>query len=404
MGRTDVPIMAAKFKKLKAQHSYELKRSIMKVCFINLKGFDLIVQSKNPRYVGGAEMQQVLIGEGMKMAGDEISYITLDYGQDEKVEIDGITIFKCYENNKGAPLIRFFHPRLTGLWRAMNRADADVYHLMGYGYEVGLAALWCRFKKRTLLYAIAADLDCLPDLYYMPKKYERMLYTYGIKHASAVISQTDQQKSDLKENFNVESVTICNCTRTPSKEYANKKRYVVNGKITVAWIGRFIEIKRMEWLYECAERAKEIDFLVAGWGEDGDRYFKEMLNRGKELGNVSLLGRLSPEEIDSVYKKTDILLCTSIREGLPNVFMEAWARGIPIVSTVDPQNAINTNGLGLIGHDVTELLENIRKITTSEILWRKISTACYEYFNKWHTIESCARQYSTVIENIFKKD
>jgi glycosyltransferase involved in cell wall biosynthesis len=54
----------------------------------------------------------------------------------------------------------------------------------------------------------------------------------------------------------------------------------------------------------------------------------ESLIRELELGKrVKLLGQISPEQMDSLYRRADLVVLTSRSEGIPLVLMEAMARG-----------------------------------------------------------------------------
>ena len=57
-------------------------------------------------------------------------------------------------------------------------------------------------------------------------------------------------------------------------------------------------------------------------------------------------GRISDEELDQIYRHSHFLACTSSMDSFPTVFLEAWARGIPVVLLVYPDGVIAANGLG----------------------------------------------------------
>lgn len=77
---------------------------------------------------------------------------------------------------------------------------------------------------------------------------------------------------------------------------------------------------------------KDARLVFAGRGE----LESELRQRVQTLGvddRVQLLGELSPEKLALLYRALDVLLLTSSREGRPNVVLEAFASGTPVVAT-----------------------------------------------------------------------
>ena len=50
-------------------------------------------------------------------------------------------------------------------------------------------------------------------------------------------------------------------------------------------------------------------------------------------GRVHFLGSMPQKRLAGVYNAADVLVLASIREGLPNVVLEALACGTPVVAT-----------------------------------------------------------------------
>ena len=151
------------------------------------------------------------------------SVITLDYGQEDGVEHGGVRVYKAYDVTKGLPYVRFVYPCWTGLYAAMKRAAADVYHQMGGDSETGQVALWCRVNGRKFVFATAADADCDPALPYLRTRRQRWLYRYGLHAANRIVAQTMVQQKRLRENFGIESTVIRSCTPDPGwKPLKNK--------------------------------------------------------------------------------------------------------------------------------------------------------------------------------------
>jgi len=77
---------------------------------------------------------------------------------------------------------------------------------------------------------------------------------------------------------------------------------------------------------------KDVHFVMAGDGE----LRPQVEARIRELGirsHVTLLGWQREDDMPEVYRNLDVVVLTSLWEGLPCVFSEAMAAGLPIVAT-----------------------------------------------------------------------
>jgi colanic acid/amylovoran biosynthesis glycosyltransferase len=95
-------------------------------------------------------------------------------------------------------------------------------------------------------------------------------------------------------------------------------------------VGRLHAVKDHAFLVRACARlcAQELDFECAIAGEGPERQRLASLIRQKGLQNhVTLLGHVDPEQMDSLYRRADVVVLTSRSEGIPLVLMEAMARG-----------------------------------------------------------------------------
>jgi glycosyltransferase involved in cell wall biosynthesis len=327
----------------------------LNVCFIGLKCYDFLSQARKPRDFGGTERQQMYIGQGLTQRGHQVSFVTFDYGQEDGVEHNGIKVYKAYARKDGLPGVRFFHPRWSGLSAALKRADADLYFQMGADSETGQVADFCRRNRRAFVFATASDSDCARDLPRLTEYRRRWLYRYGLRRADAVIAQAEHQRLRLRQSFSVDATVIRNCTPDPGFDPALIARRAGNARPRLIWIGRFAPVKRLEVLLELAARRPDMDFEVAGAGDPAQPYVQGLEKRAVDLPNVTLHGAVFGADLNALYERANLLICTSQWEGLPNVFLEAWARGLPVVSTVDPDGMIERHGLGAVVKDPDHL-------------------------------------------------
>jgi hypothetical protein len=110
------------------------------ICFVAPMTWPVLSGDRDIRVVGGAEVQQSQLARGLARRGYRVSMVSIDYGQPDRTEIDGITIYNMHKPSEGIPGLRYLHPRLTSLWRALTRADADVYYQRSAAAYTGYVA------------------------------------------------------------------------------------------------------------------------------------------------------------------------------------------------------------------------------------------------------------------------
>jgi glycosyltransferase involved in cell wall biosynthesis len=99
----------------------------------------------------------------------------------------------------------------------------------------------------------------------------------------------------------------------------------------VAFVGRFVEKKGLSIVQAVAARCPGVCFALAGAGPIDPHAWG--------LGNVHVLGPLSPERIAGLFRSADCLLLPSIGEGYPLVIQEAMATGLPVICGAESARA-----------------------------------------------------------------
>jgi len=348
--------------------------------------------------MGGAQIQQVLIARELSRRGHKVSFIIHDHGQPDGIEHEGILAWRMCSPFEGLPLLRFVHPRWTSLWRALSRARPDVVYQRGAGAETGQVALWCRRHRRPFIFAAASNSDCDPTLPYLPRRRERVLYRYGLYRADRVVAQTRDQIEAFERGFGIRAVLIRSCGQDPGTP--SPRDPVVAGRPSALWVGRFSYEKRPEVMLAVARRCPEIYFDVVGAANALQAADDSIARQASRLPNVTLHGRVPHGKMAEFYARSSVLLLTSAWEGYPNTFLEAWARGVPTVSTVDPDGVITRYGLGRVGDSAEALAEAITHLTRDPALWRECSARARRFFVEHHGIAAAVNAYESLIAEV----
>lgn len=106
---------------------------------------------------------------------------------------------------------------------------------------------------------------------------------------------------------------------------------------TVGFIGRIVPIKDIKTLLRAArivaDEIDDVEFLLAGPYQETPDYYNECLEMMDLLNlhdNVKFLGM---QNVKDLLPKIDCIVLTSVSEGFPLVLLEAFASGIPAITS-----------------------------------------------------------------------
>lgn len=370
-------------------------RTLLNICFVAPHAFPLLARDEKINVIGGAELQMVIVAKELAMRGHKISMVCLDYGQNDKVEIDGIRVYRAFKPKSGIPIIRFLTPRLTKMWDALWAADAELYYQQTAGMLTGVVAYFCKKYKRKSVFASASN----PDLYKATPRIQflrdRLLYSYGVRNVDRIFVQNDEQSALCLTNYGRKSEIVRNCYQIPIYQ---KGEPVIP---SILWVSTIRSVKRPHIFLDLADALPDCNFTMIGGPDDSEQtLYEEIKERASRLQNAIFHGFIPFWCIDKYFDQATIIVNTSESEGVPNALLQAWARGIPSVSFVDPGARFKGRTIGRIVSTVEEMASSIKELATNKEKRQQEGVDAKNYVRTHNSPEVIIPIYETFFKNI----
>lgn len=369
----------------------------MKICLVGLDNLPVLAPEYRRHTIGGESVQQTLLGRALARRGHDVSMVVADYGQRDAAEWEAIRVFKAYRPDAGIPVLRFIHPRWTGMWSALTRADADLYYTSCAGMHVGLVALFCRRFRRRFVFRTASDTDCDGSRLLVRFARDRWLYTYGLRRADAILVQSASQAETLAHNYGLAGRV--------AGMLVEKVKPAAARDIDVLWVSNIRRVKRPDRILELAEGLPEVKIHMVGGPLPGEEtLFSEVNLTAKGKANVSFHGRLSYWDANELYGRARLLVNTSDVEGFPNSYLQAWIRGVPVVTLIDPDRVIEREGLGVAASSAAGIPDAINRLLRDPVAWKAASDRCRAFMSREYSDDKVLAAYLDTFEKVTRID
>ena len=249
---------------------------------------------------------------------------------------------KSFRPDAGVPVLRFLHPRLTTMWRVLREVDADIYYQRSSAMWTGVIAEFCRRYGKRSIYAGASDRDFeLGQEQIVARARQVALSPRPARASIASWRRTPTRSKAAAATTSREAVLIPSCYELPGTTRRSRQGD------RVLWVGTMHGYKRPGAVPRHRRAAARAALRHGRRPERRRRapeagYFEEIRARAAQLPNVEFTGFLPLAQVEPWFDRARVLVNTSVYEGMPNVFLQAWARGVPTVATVDVGAAVNT--------------------------------------------------------------
>lgn len=363
------------------------------ICFMSPHAYALF--SGVPRGFGGAEVQQGLIGRALAARGFDVRFVTYAPGEAREERHDGIRVFTVPGPGHGRPGLAGKLANID-LWRALSRADSDVYYQRCAGTLTGIVGLYARLHRRAFIFSVANDRDLDGHFARNARPHQAMLYRLGLRLAHAIVIQSDHQARLLREGWGREGILIPSACPIPEGPLPP-----ASGRHGVLWVGNMLPKKRPGLLADLAAALPGVPFTMIA-PETGDPEFvRGVMERVKACPNIRHVPRSPYAEMPAYYRDAALLVSTSQAEGFPNVFLEAWASRMPVVSLeIDPDELLCGKGLGVHAKTMEEMIAAVRRLAADPGEREAIGERAQAWVRERHAPEAVGERYEALIMKV----
>ncbi len=260
---------------------------------------------------------------------------------------------------------------------------------------------WVKFTRRTPLY-YWIDRLCL-------RYYEAVICVSEDLYRRCLECKVPAERCTVIENaIDIAEFNTGQFTRRESIRRAKHRLGFNPDRLLIGAIGRLSDEKNFDGLVRVVDRLIEagldLELIVAVEGDQQEALQTVVKLLGRE-DRIRLLGYRS-DTID-LYQAMDLFVLSSLREGLPNVLLEAMAMEVPVISTrvagVPGLITDEVNGLLVEPGDTDSLGQCLRRLLEDAPLRNKLAAVgrrtIEESYDFNPRMEKVRAVYNRLLEN-----
>lgn len=340
---------------------------------------------------GGAEYQAYLISKYLSSCGHEVHYI---YEGKKIKNRDGILYHNLPRRSSPIQMSEVNYSKLKAI---LDDVNPDLVYQRCRNAYTGLIGRYRRIRDIKFVWAAASNMDVddkihVRNLNDFRRSLSRPMTIRGIRSADKIIVQTKFQMGAIKKAFKLDSTLIPNSHEVPNPPFIKDDTPII------CWIANIKDFRKLEDFLNLADTCRDLEakFVIVGRPSIGS--YQEILERRiQSLDNVSYLGELSFEEVNDLISQSSIFVHTSLIEGFPNTYIQAWMREVPVVSIhFDPDQIMVNNGFGYHSKNCRQLRKDVRRLYMNKELRMKMGKKARKYAVENFDISQVGKKYESL--------
>jgi glycosyltransferase involved in cell wall biosynthesis len=351
---------------------------------------------------GGAELQTTRLARRLARRGFRVAHIVYPIERPIRQELASLEIIErlSYGKRRG---LRGRATEALGIWRALGAADARVY-VFRTGLSGGITAFvigagFCLLRRRQLVLSASNDLDFVFDRQDRPRRTEAV-YKLALRRTRRVVAQTERQvelaRRVLGDGDRV--ALIPSFAEVPESRPSSSPE-----PDAFLWASRVVGYKLPLSYVELARAVPEAKFRMIGvrTGETPADLMASLEEAAAQLSNLELLHTIPRVRVLELIQRSKAVVLTSRHEGMPNVFLEAWARGVPAISLhFDPDGKIAREGLGICADGSWDrFVDATRELWADPALRRKLGERARRYVARVHGSDAIEERWEAILRD-----
>ena len=359
----------------------------IRVCFVAPKAYPLFDPSVQEVF-GGAEVDLYLLAtELAKDPGFEATMIVGDYGQGPDQTLEGVRIIRGLSFRQSAL------STAVSLWKALRRADGQVYFIKTPSPGVPLVALFCKVRGRAFVYRTSSA----PQYDRSFRKAHRLLgraFDWALRRARVVLAQSQEAATALRQDVGLTAVSVI-----PN---GHRLGPVQGGpRDIILWVGRSDPIKKPELFMGLAARMPDQQFVMICQQATGDKDYPGLVECAKAIRNLQFIERVPFDQIDTWFRRAKVLVNTSDPEGSPNTFIQAGQAAVAIASlNSNTDNFLVRYQCGVFAEgSFDRLVEGLRSLLEGD-RYLEAGRAARRYVEQTHDIRRIVETYKQVLRSL----
>jgi glycosyltransferase involved in cell wall biosynthesis len=364
---------------------------------------DAAVPPAERRGGGGAELQTTLLARHLAGRGLKVAHIVYPLHRPAPRPLASLEVIQRLSRassrrraRMGRALDRLVDA--TRIWRALKTADARLY-VFRTGLSGGIltGAFFCLRHRRRLVFAASNDLDFAFSRDDRPWL-TAPLYRLSLRQARRVVVQTRRQQELAARTVDPGKVAFIPSFAEPADRSDDERN-----PGALIWAGRLVDYKLPLRYLELARAVPEARFrmILAETGETPRGLRAQLIEEAARIPNLQLEPRQPRERVLELIARSPAVVVTSRHEGMPNLFLEAWARGVPVLSLhFDPDGRIAAEGLGIhAAGSWPHFVNGARRLWTDQALRREIGERARAYVRRVHSIEAVGARWEKTLRD-----